>query len=272
MLKYIPKLPKKNYNFSKNGTLPRLGKYLLILGCIFGGLHLFFAGASILIPKHLSQEQEQKLFGDVSIEEDFGTINPKQTDFVRKIVRNLERQHQSTFKNDVYAVCNDDINAFATIGGKIIVYSGAIRKLSENGLTFVIGHEFSHIQHRDPLQQLIKSTPFIMFDVFFDGFSSVAFNDFLDLKYNKDIELRSDREGAQAVLSKYGHAGGIDEFFHIIDEGKVIDTLQILTDHPMVANRIKQMELLTKGVKKEETNEIDFEIANECYTEIGSNK
>ena len=43
-------------------------------------------------------------------------------------------------------------NAFATLGGHIIVTSGLYRRMpSENALAMVIGHEIGHVKARDPI-------------------------------------------------------------------------------------------------------------------------
>ena len=47
------------------------------------------------------------------------------------------------------------VNAFATLGGNIVMYRGLIEKLqSENEVAMLLGHEIAHVRHRDPIVSL----------------------------------------------------------------------------------------------------------------------
>ncbi len=47
------------------------------------------------------------------------------------------------------------VNAFATLGGNMVVYEGLLERLpSENALSMVLGHEMSHIKHRDAIRSI----------------------------------------------------------------------------------------------------------------------
>ena len=53
----------------------------------------------------------------------------------------------------VHYVNEDVVNAFATLGGHIVLYRGLLEKLnSEDELAMVIAHEVAHIKHRHPIQ------------------------------------------------------------------------------------------------------------------------
>ena len=55
----------------------------------------------------------------------------------------------------LYVEDDEVINAFATLGGTIVIYSGLINSLdTENALAMVMAHEIAHIKQRDPITAL----------------------------------------------------------------------------------------------------------------------
>ncbi len=52
-------------------------------------------------------------------------------------------------------VTDDTINAFATLGGHLMVYQGLMRRMpGENALANVIGHEIGHVKLRHPVSSM----------------------------------------------------------------------------------------------------------------------
>ena len=50
---------------------------------------------------------------------------------------------------------SDTVNAFATLGGHVVIYRGLLEKLpNENVVAMVVAHEIAHIKHRDPVAAL----------------------------------------------------------------------------------------------------------------------
>ena len=50
------------------------------------------------------------------------------------------------------------VNAFATLGGHIVVYQGLLEAVpDENALAMVLAHEIAHVRHRHPIVGLSRS-------------------------------------------------------------------------------------------------------------------
>ena len=61
----------------------------------------------------------------------------------------------SEMKIIVHYMEGDTLNAFATLGGHVILYRGLIKKMSsENALTMLLAHEIAHVKYRHPIKSL----------------------------------------------------------------------------------------------------------------------
>lgn len=78
---------------------------------------------------------------------------------VNKILTSGEVTYADEFVWEVYIIQNDDIlNAFATPGGYIYVYTGLIKFLeTEDDLAGVLAHEIAHADQRHSVRQLQKT-------------------------------------------------------------------------------------------------------------------
>ena len=75
-----------------------------------------------------------------------------------------------------------DVNAFATLGGHIVVYPGLLEAVpDENALAMVLAHEIAHVRHRHPIVGLSRSA--------------------------------ADATALETLARAYGHVGGADRFF-----------------------------------------------------------
>lgn len=113
-------------------------------------------------------------------------------------------------------------NAFATLGGNIIVFDGLFDLLqTEDGLAMVLAHEIMHVKHRDAVKGMMRALGLLLLSA---GVQSGGYVDgvvnFGLAGYSREQEEKADLE-AVAVLGKvYGHAGGAQEFFRSL-AGKV---------------------------------------------------
>lgn len=63
----------------------------------------------------------------------------------------------------IYIQESTESNAFATIGGNIIVTSSLLDEIeNEEELVFILGHELAHIEHRDVIRSMAQSMPIIL--------------------------------------------------------------------------------------------------------------
>ena len=64
---------------------------------------------------------------------------------------------------NIYLQDSQEANAFATLGGNIIVTSALLENIkNEEELIFILGHERAHIENRDVIQSFAQSMPIIL--------------------------------------------------------------------------------------------------------------
>ena len=151
---------------------------------------------------------------------------------------------------------DEEINAFATLGGHVFVLRGLIERMpDENALAMVMGHEIAHAANRDImanlggalLVQLVLGTVAGMSPETADGLIWGP-NALLLRSFGRDAERAADRDGLAAVAATYGHVAGADAFFRLmLDE--VGETLpdeppEFMSTHPLTAGRIDEIDAL----------------------------
>jgi predicted Zn-dependent protease len=153
----------------------------------------------------------------------------------------------------VHYLDEDEINAFATLGGHVFVFRGLIARVArENALAMIMAHEIAHAANRDVaanmggvlLLQLVLGTVVGVSPEMVDGLIWGP-NALLLRQFSRDAETRADRDGLAAVAATYGHVAGADGFFRILlDElGETVpdEGPEFLNTHPLTAKRIAEL-------------------------------
>lgn len=158
-------------------------------------------------------------------------------------------------KITVHYLDDDTINAFATLGGHIFFFRGLLEKLpSENALAMLMAHEIAHIKHRHPIQSLGRGVIVgLALSVISTAAGDAIIERFLGqtgyltiLKYNRDMESQADKTAMQALESIYGHLGGADELFKILQkEASALDPPVFFSTHPLTEDRLYEIKIHT---------------------------
>lgn len=156
----------------------------------------------------------------------------------------------------VHYADNDTVNAFATLGGHIVVFRGLIEQMpNENALAMVLAHEIAHIKHRHPIKALGRSVvlgaALAVFDL--SAGSDMASRTLGDmglltiLSFNREQERQADETALSAIYQLYGHVAGADSVFKRFGEleGSHI-TPELFNSHPYSENRRSAIEALAK--------------------------
>lgn len=158
----------------------------------------------------------------------------------------------------VHYLDEDEINAFATLGGHVFVLRGLIERMAhENALAMVMAHEIAHAANRDVaanmggalLAQLVLGTVVGMSPETVDGLIWGP-NALLLRQFTREAESRADRDALAAVAATYGHVAGADVFFRILLE-EIGETLpdegpEFLNTHPLTEKRIEDLGALAE--------------------------
>jgi hypothetical protein len=139
-------------------------------------------------------------------------------------------------------------NAFATLGGHIVVTRGLYTRMpSENALAMVVAHEIAHVRERDPITAVGGSATLVLVLVLLGGDVDRLVPQLaqaVQLGYSRQAERRADELALQAVIKRYGHAGGTAAVFEVLERyaGPSRDaTPTLLSTHPADEDRIARL-------------------------------
>lgn len=151
----------------------------------------------------------------------------------------------------LHYVQTDVINAFATIGNHIFVFSGLLSAVpNENALFMVLAHEASHLKQKHPIRALGRGviTSFLLSIIggITDG---TAVNRHFGgaglltvLSFSRDQEREADLEAFTTLANYYGHASGATDFFeYLLSEMETGEPIEMLNTHPLTSDRIKTL-------------------------------
>lgn len=183
-----------------------------------------------------------------------GAIEP----YLRELTGRLARAQGLPEGMSVEAHYNEAgvVNAFATLGGHIVVYQGLLEKMpDENALAMVIAHEIAHVRHRHPIATAGRSAA-VGFALMLLGADSggrlveaaVTQGGALTmLTFSRAQEAEADATALEAVYRVYGHVGGADSFFRqMLQRSASREPLRFLSSHPLTAERIEALGALAE--------------------------
>ncbi|MGI9325842.1 MAG: M48 family metallopeptidase [Pseudomonadales bacterium] len=154
----------------------------------------------------------------------------------------------------VHYSADSTVNAFATLGGHVLMYGGLVDKLpSENALAMVLAHEIAHVKLRHPIVAMSRGlTVSIALGSVFGMTDNAAVAQLVQwlgitssLSFSRAQELAADEEAAQAVLALYGHLEGATALFDVLAtmtarEG-VLQVPEFVSTHPDLTARIERL-------------------------------
>lgn len=153
----------------------------------------------------------------------------------------------SDMRIHVHVNGGETFNAFATLGGNVLLYRGLLQSLPhENALVMLLAHEMAHVEHRDPIAgighgvavQLLAGILFGNPDLAVLGSAGI----YTQLHFTRDMESEADAEALAALQRMYGHVGGADALFQVIqarrDAAGHAEVPAIFSSHPLDQQRI----------------------------------
>lgn len=219
---------------------------LLLLQC---GGNLFAVSEDVRLGKQIS-EQINSNPSEYPILKDASTRQYLQN-MVNEILRSPKVRYRGQFAYKVQVVHDDEtLNAFATPGGYIYVYTGLMKFLdNEASLAGVLGHEIAHAEHRHSTKRMTKAYGYqLLLSVILgedpDQAAVLAGNLFsgLALLHNsREDESESDRSSFEYLQSTRWYPGGAMYFFEKIQKrqkssGGAFERL--LSTHPLPQDRV----------------------------------
>lgn len=151
----------------------------------------------------------------------------------------------------LHYVDDDLVNAFATLGGHVMLFRGLLEKLPhENALVMLMAHEFAHVKHRDPIVGLGSGIAITVGQAALLGNSSSNILGktglLTTLHFSRDMESNADHEALLTLHKIYGHVSGATDLFHLFlnerSELGMYEPPAFLSSHPLDEVRIQVIE------------------------------
>lgn len=145
------------------------------------------------------------------------------------------------------------VNAFSTPGGRLYVYSGLIKAVTDDAqMAGVMGHEIGHEVARHVARQLIQTNGLQAVTNLALGknpgllgqLASTAASQGTLLAFSRNDETEADEYGARYAAEAGYDPNGLVAFFRTLQttEGKVPAMAKYLSDHPLTTDRITHLQ------------------------------
>lgn len=169
-----------------------------------------------------------------------------------EILNSGEVVYANDFAWQIHIIDQDVLNAFATPGGYIYVYTGLINYLDNiDDLAGVMGHEIAHADLRHSSRSLQKQygVSTLLSILLGDNSSQLAeiaagyASGLSALKFSRDHESESDARSVEYLANTVFACDGAAAFFEKLEaDGQTSSTLEFLSTHPSPDNRIEDIE------------------------------
>lgn len=171
---------------------------------------------------------------------------------VNRIIQSPAIKYRNFFKYEVTIIHDDKtINAFATPGGSIYVYTGLLKFIdNEATLAGVLAHEIAHSECRHATERLTKAYGVsILLDLALGNNPSQAekiaanlFTGLAFLKNSRDDEYEADEYAYKYLKSTEWYPGALIFFFEKIKKSDRNSFLEVLlSTHPLSQDRIERL-------------------------------
>lgn len=149
------------------------------------------------------------------------------------------------------------VNAFATLGGHVVMYAGLLEKLeSENAVAMVLAHEVAHVKLRHPASTLGRG---LVLGLALTLVSTATGSDMVGnvlgpaglltvLSFSRSQEREADEAAVGVLAALYGHTGGAADLFRTIQAQRAGGPPPaFLATHPLDAERIAAVESMARA-------------------------
>jgi len=226
-LHYQNQQPDEGINVTQHNPLLHLLKLLvaalIIIVLVVVLINVFASRLGRSIPFKYEQSLLQRIDYDFGGENNSLEMQDYLNDLAERLAPFLEIPDEIEIK--VHHNSDDVFNAFATLGGNVVFFSGLLRELPhENALAMVVAHEIAHVLHRDPVAGLGGSLASMLAVMALTGNTGTGTAGRIlsqtgavtRMKFGRDMERFADSAALAAVAGLYGHVAGADELFKVL--------------------------------------------------------
>lgn len=250
-MEFKPALPQRNDNVTHDHPLKEFASLLLGLALCCAVGFLVLGWLVDVAVERISPEMEAKIFAPAAdLAVDKGKADAIREKELQRLVDEVRGCIQTGFPLKVSLVRSDKANAMALPGGRIVVLEGLLAKVrSENGLAFVLAHELAHFNHRDHLRAMGRGLVLTTMAAMVTGSDSGLTQwiapavELGQARYSQERERMADVHALEALVCRYGHAGGATEFFEAMKPAREASAIEgYFSSHPEAMERIRLLE------------------------------
>lgn len=146
----------------------------------------------------------------------------------------------------ITAIDDDMVNAFALPDGRLMVYTGILKKMkSQEELAGVLSHEVSHVEHRHSMRLITRSVSgyllltLLLNDV--NGLMTIVVDNahnLQNLSYSRKFERQADLSGLDLLRRHKIQPQGMVRLFEMLSKEHDIEVPGWLSSHPVSKERI----------------------------------
>lgn len=202
----------------------------------------------------VTPELEAKLFSGMSFEQVPLTDDDPMQAQLQTLTDGLMACMDVGYPVRVQVAESDEVNAFAFVGGKIVVYRGLLDAVNtESGLAFVLAHELAHFIHRDHLRGMGRGLVLATLSALMTGADSgisqlLAPAQSIGMaRFSRQQESAADAAALKALNCRYGEVTGATELFEVLQASKGESEFKLaylLASHPSLGDRIAELNKL----------------------------
>ncbi len=151
----------------------------------------------------------------------------------------------------ITVVKNEEVNAFALPGGRIVVYSALLKQIpSYPALAALLSHEFVHVNDRHATKSIFRRMGSKVFiGLLFGKFGNVTAvlvdqaDNLKSLHYSRKLEKEADMKGLDILRSRMIDPKGFISLFRKLEESAQRGSLpEIMASHPNLEKRISYVQ------------------------------
>jgi predicted Zn-dependent protease len=253
-----PQIPE-GINVTREHPLKEFAQLTLGIVAVVVAVVAALALLAQTLARHIPFETEVELAARYS--DKFPARGPV-TDYLQALAERLAAAQDLPpgMRITVHYVDEPTVNAFATLGGHVVVFRGLLEKMPhENALAMVLAHEIAHVRHRHPVMSLGRG---VVVGLALATVANLSGSDLVGnalgdaglltiLTFNRDQEAEADRSALAALARHYGHVTGADTFFTVaraLPGREAKERLpSFLSTHPLSDERIAALAQQTRA-------------------------
>lgn len=184
-------------------------------------------------------------------EAEYPEANAYLQNIFQRILQSDDIEHRDAFDWQIRLIENDSVlNAFATPGGYVYVYTGLIKYLDrEDDLAGVLGHEIAHADEEHSARNMERAYGInVLLSIVLGNnpseLTQIVTNSatgLLSLSYGRDLETEADERSVAYLADTRYDCAGARSFFQKLEASGPTRTPEFLSTHPNPGNRVEHI-------------------------------